>query len=235
MLRPEDRERFEAACARVAGRHHRARPGADQRLEGHAGRGRRRGRGARRPRHRRRREAAVPRWGRVVWDPRSHSPLRRSGARPTASTSPRRPRCSRVDAAPRGMVGAGGGSPASDDRRAGGGPRRRRGPYPEPSYDRPAQRARRSPSGASVQVGGLVEVPQQPVAGGELDDAGDRAVVGVDERERAAARDLTAQLADHAAVQDRDAGAARADRCRASCPARGRRARRGGPSARRRG
>ena len=71
---------------------------------------------------------------------------------------------------------------------------------------------------------GVVERPQQPVADAELHDPRDRAVVGVDERERARPRDLAAQLADHAAVQDGRAGAARADRGEHRVEAGGRRA-----------
>src|SRR4051812_20618951 len=52
------------------------------------------------------------------------------------------------------------------------------------------------------EVRGVVEAAQEHPAVGERNEPGDRAVVGMDERERAARRRLTAQLADHAAVDE---------------------------------
>src|SRR5512132_3820439 len=54
-----------------------------------------------------------------------------------------------------------------------------------------------------TEVCGVVERAQQPRAVGQHDQPGERAVVGVHERERAAAGRLAADLADDAAVDDR--------------------------------
>src|SRR3954469_2484828 len=63
-----------------------------------------------------------------------------------------------------------------------------------------------------VGVPRAVEGAQQPAAAREDDEARDRGVVYVDERERAAAGRLPAELADHAAVEHRGGDGARPDR-----------------------